>query len=159
MDPRWIELVANVGFPLTLLLFTWFTGAAVERSHYRSIRVRETRSRRMPVMNVRRVPAGWTVAEAGLVTGHVVVSVDYFKRFLAVLRVFVGGRIRSYESLLDRARREALLRMKEAAVERGAQAVVGVRLETSRIANGRGRRDGLAGVEILAFGTALRLVK
>ena len=40
------------------------------------------------------------------------VSVDYFKRFLAGLRMIFGGRVSSYESLLDRARREALLRMR-----------------------------------------------
>jgi uncharacterized protein YbjQ (UPF0145 family) len=47
------------------------------------------------------------------VSGSVVVSVDYFKRFLAGLRTLVGGRVTSYETLLDRARREAILRCKE----------------------------------------------
>ncbi|MFT6733724.1 MAG: hypothetical protein ACJAS9_001914 [Polaribacter sp.] len=38
---------------------------------------------------------------------------DYFKRFLAGLRNIFGGRVVTYESLVDRARREAILRMKE----------------------------------------------
>jgi uncharacterized protein YbjQ (UPF0145 family) len=86
-----------------------------------------------------------------------VVSVDYFKRFLAGLRMFFGGRVKSYESLLDRGRREALLRCKEAARAQGYQAVINVRLETSRLASSN--RDGraTAGVEVLAFGTGLGL--
>ena len=34
--------------------------------------------------------------------GNVVVSVDYFKRFVAHLRMIFGGRVHTYESLLDR---------------------------------------------------------
>jgi len=90
------------------------------------------------------------------VAGNVVISVDYFKRFLAGLRGLVGGRIKSYESLLDRARREAILRLKKDAMDHGYHAVVNVRLETSRMANARGK-EGTAGLEILAFGTGLKL--
>ena len=91
-----------------------------------------------------------------MLTGNVVVSVDYFKRFLSGLRMIFGGRVKAYESLLDRARREALLRLKENAVGNGYQALINVRLETSRMANARGN-EGAAGVEVLAFGTALKL--
>ena len=86
-------------------------------------------------------------------TGNVVVSVDYFKRFLAGLRALVGGRIRSYESLVDRARREAILRMKEQAMERGAIVVTAVRIETSSISKGQGQAIG--SIEVLAYGTAI----
>jgi uncharacterized protein YbjQ (UPF0145 family) len=91
-----------------------------------------------------------------MLTGNVVVSVDYFKRFLSGLRMIFGGRVKAYESLLDRARREALLRLKETTVENGYHALINVRLETSRMANARGA-EGTAGVEVLAFGTALKL--
>ena len=64
--------------------------------------------------------------------------------------MLVGGRLRSYEPLLDRARREALLRLKEEAALRGYHAVCGVRLETSRLANANG--NGTAGVEISHLG-------
>jgi len=80
----------------------------------------------------------------------------YFKRFLATLRALVGGRIKAYEPLLDRARREALLRMTEAAVSGGYDAVLNVRLETSRLASARQDGKGTAGVEMLAFGTAIK---
>jgi len=137
-------------------VLTYFTGSWVERRHYKTIRNREARWRRLPAISFRRVPPSWEVLESGLVSGSVVISVDYFKRFLAGLRALVGGRIKSYESLLDRARREALLRLKKEAMDRGYHAVLNVRLETSRIANARGDQR-TAGVEVLAFGTGLKL--
>ncbi len=151
-----LEGIVQIGFPLALLFVAYFSGRAVERRHYASIRKREARWRNLPAVTFRNVPPGWQVAGCTLLTGNVVVSVDYFKRFLAGLRLIVGGRIKAYESLLDRARREALLRLKETTVENGYHALINVRLETSRMANARGG-EGAAGVEVLAFGTALKL--
>jgi uncharacterized protein YbjQ (UPF0145 family) len=156
MDPL-AELSVQVGIPLALLVVTYFTGAAFERRHYESIRKRELRWRSLPAVTFRSVPPGWTVTECSLITGSVVISVDYFKRFLSGLRMLFGGRVKAYETLLDRARREALLRLKEGAVERGYHAVVNVRLETCRIANAR-NSEGTAGLEVLAFGTGLKLL-
>ena len=88
-----------------------------------------------------------------LVAGSVVVSVDYFKRFLAGLRGLVGGRVVAYESLLDRARREAILRMKQQARELNAAMVFNIKIETSSIS--RNARGGVGSIEVLAYGTAL----
>ena len=152
MDPALINIATVLG----LLVLTYFSGTWIERKHYQTIRRREERWRGVPAVTFRRVPASWEVQDSGLVAGNVVISVDYFKRFLAGLRGLVGGRIKSYESLLDRARREAILRLKQDAMERGYHAVVNLRLETSRMANARGKQ-GTAGLEILAFGTGLKL--
>lgn len=91
-----------------------------------------------------------------LVYGSVVVSVDYFKRVLMAFRQIFGGEIKSYAPLLDRGRREALLRMKEAAPD--ADIFVNCRLETSSIANSN-RQNSLSCVEIIAYGTAIRYKK
>ena len=88
-----------------------------------------------------------------LVWGNVTVSVDYFKRMLSALHWVFGGNVTSYETLLDRARREALLRMKEAAAERGANLVLNVKYETASVSKGVG--DTIGSVEVLAYGTAL----
>ncbi|MBW2540936.1 MAG: YbjQ family protein, partial [Deltaproteobacteria bacterium] len=85
MDPTG-ELALRIGLPLALLVLAYFTGAAVERRHYASIRKRELRWRGVPAVTFRSVPPGWQVAECALITGSVVISVDYFKRFLAGLR-------------------------------------------------------------------------
>jgi uncharacterized protein YbjQ (UPF0145 family) len=133
------------------------TGSALERRHYASIRERELRWRSLPAVTFRSVPPGWKVTECTLITGSVVISVDYFKRFLSGLRMMFGGRVKAYETLLDRARREALLRLKEDAVERGYHAVLNVRLETCRLANAR-NSERIAGLEVLAYGTGVKLL-
>ena len=149
------DLLINIGLFVFLLLLGYFVGTFLERQHYVSIRQRERDLLKFPVVNFRSVPLSWRVDSSGLATGSVVVSVDYFKRFLAGLRVLIGGRVKSYETLLDRGRREALLRMKEQALADGYDAVINVRLETSRLASANGQ--GTAGVEILAFGTSVKL--
>jgi uncharacterized protein YbjQ (UPF0145 family) len=149
----------DVLVPLILLAVGYFAGTMAEQSHYKSIRVRELRLRRMPTTNLKKPPPHWRVEKVALVAGSTVISVDYFKRFLAGLRGFVGGRVRSYESLLDRARRESVLRMKEEAAKLGFDAVINVRLESSNIAAPMRNDRGTAGVEVLAFGTALKLAR
>ena len=144
-----------LGFPLFLLLLTYFIGRHLESNHYKSIREREAATKDMVAINFPRFPFDVEIERAGMVMGSVVVSHDHFKRFLAQLRIIVGGRIKSYEPLLDRARREAVLRMKEQALARGHHTVVNIRLETSRLANSRRGGKGTAGVEMLAYGTAL----
>jgi len=152
-----IEILINLGLPLLLLMAAYISGRIIEKRHYRSIRKRELRLRQLPTVTFRVVPKAWEVGESGLVTGSVVISVDHFKRFVAGLRMVFGGRVKTYESLLDRARREALLRMKEAAVARGYGVIVNVRLDTSRLASAKRKGKATAGVEVLAFGTGLVL--
>ena len=148
-----MENLISLGFPLFLLLLAYFIGSHLESNHYKSIRAREAATKDMVVINFPRFP--FDVERADMVMGSVVVSHDHFKRFLAQLRIIVGGRIKSYEPLLDRARREAVLRMKEQALAHGHNTVVNIRLETSRLANSRRSGKGTAGVEMLAYGTAL----
>ncbi len=137
---------------LLLLALGYGFGRYAEQSHYRSIIEREKRLNRIPAMVTKIAPSDRRY-RAELVSGSVVISVDYFKRFVAGLRNLVGGRITSYESLLDRARREAILRMKEEAEALGAMYVFNVKLETSSIS--QNARSGLGSVEVLAYGTAL----
>ena len=152
-----LNLILDFGVPFLLLFVAYLTGTTLERRHYRSIRRREDNVRGFPAITFKEAPEAWNVRTGALVTGSVVISIDYFKRFLGGLRAIFGGRIKSYEPLLDRARREALLRMKETAIEGGFDAVLNVRFETSRLANSTGQGQGTAGVEILVFGTAVKL--
>lgn len=135
-----------------LLCVAFVVGTQLERRHYRSLIEREQRLLHLPAIASRRPPAD-SLFQHHLVMGSTVVSVDYFKRFLATLRMLFGGNLTSYESLLDRARREALVRMKLAAQQLGATHVFNVKYETTSISKGRGNQIG--SVEMLAYGTAL----
>ncbi len=137
---------------LVLLSLGYGVGQYAERRHYRSIIEREGRFNALPAI-ASRYPPLEPHYEQALVTGSTVISVDYFKRFLAALRNLFGGRVTSYESLLDRARRESLLRMKEQAAALGAAMVFNVKYETASISKGRG--NSIGSIEVLAYGTAL----
>ena len=161
-----LNLLVNFGLPLVVLMLAYLVGAAIEARHFQRIRRREGESRNYPVVTFDTMPADWDAAHATLVAGNIVISLDYFKRVIAGLRALVGGRVKTYEPLLDRARREALLRMveqaralgyDEQARDQGYDAVFNVRLETSRLANSSGDGNRTAGVEMLAFGTAVKL--
>ena len=65
----------------------------------------------------------------------------------ALFRNVVGGEVSEYTSLLAQSREEALQRMKDVAVDKGANAIVGMRFMTSMVAQGS--------AEILAYGTAV----
>jgi len=128
-------------------------GRYAETRHFKSIIEREKQLNRLPAIAIRFPPATLPPPRTRLVCGNVVISVDYFKRFLAQLRNLVGGRISSYETLLERARREAVLRMKEQAEALGASMIFNLKLETSSISKGRRRTVGA--VEVMAYGTAI----
>ena len=138
-------------FFAVLLLLGYVLGQRAEKSHFRSIIEREKQLRDILVFSERRIPDEDNL-DGTLVCGSVVVSVDFFKRF--GLRTLVGGRVSAYESLLERARREAILRMKEEARRTGAKSVWNTRLETSSIY--KGAQQSIGAVEVLAYGTAVK---
>lgn len=134
----------------------YFFGSLAEKRHYKSIKERERQTLHFPMMNYgakQKIP---DANDSGLFVGSVVVSADYFKMFASSLRNLVGGRVVVYESILDRGRREAILRMKEQAIAWGASQVVNVRLETASIGKQASGGKGLFAVEVIAYGTGLK---
>ncbi|MCB2145411.1 MAG: YbjQ family protein [Deltaproteobacteria bacterium] len=138
---------------LSLLALGYGVGTWAEKRHYHSIAEREKTTINLPAVTLKSVDIPeHKIRSAQLVHGSAVISVDYFKRILASLRNIFGGNVKSYESLLDRARREALLRMKEMAGD--ATVIVNVRIETAAIGKQSGRKN-VGCLEAMAYGTAL----
>ena len=140
-----------------MLLGAWITGGILERRNLKNLLLLESGSRGMLTLTIEDLPPDWHVESCELVMGNVVISQDYFKRFAASIKGIFGGNIRVLEPLLERARREALIRMKGVAHARGYDTIINVRIETATLARGRADGTGTAGVEILAFGTAISL--
>ncbi len=141
---------------LTLMTMGYFVGRATENRHYKSIRLREKASIRLPTVTGNLLPEEDQIAKSFLVSGSCVVSVDYFKRILAGLRNIMGGRVTAYETLIDRARREAILRMKYEAI--GSHIIVNTRVETASVFSST-NQNGIGSVEVFAYGTAIKLKK
>jgi uncharacterized protein YbjQ (UPF0145 family) len=137
---------------LVLLAAGYAVGRIAERRHYRSIIAREKDMANVMVFTNRFPPLTQQASQA-LVTGSVVVSEDYFKRVVSGLQSLFGGRLRAYESLLDRARREAVLRMKQEARDKGAKMIINVKFQTFSIPGRNPKSFGA--VEVMAYGTAL----
>eukprot|EP01090_Pellita_catalonica_P003092 TRINITY_DN1271_c0_g1_i2.p1 TRINITY_DN1271_c0_g1~~TRINITY_DN1271_c0_g1_i2.p1 ORF type:complete len:120 (-),score=15.01 TRINITY_DN1271_c0_g1_i2:45-404(-) len=83
----------------------------------------------------------------GLVTGNTVRARNIFIDFFASMRSIIGGESVGYTELLRQAREEALHRVRQAAADHGANAVVGFRYSTTSGPNNM--------MEILAYGTAV----
>lgn len=142
---------------LALIAIGYVAGTLTEKNHYRSIHKREKAFLHLPAVTMKTADyPGEKVKSAELVYGSAVISIDYFKKILAGLRYIFGGTVKSYESLIDRARREALLRMKEMAGD--ATVIVNVRIETATIGR-KANKKGVGCLEAIAYGTALTLEK
>ena len=139
-----------------LLVLGLIFGSANEKKHLSSIKEREEQYKSIILSNKKHHDFIDESVTTKLVTGHVVIALDYFKRFSAIFVNLLGGRISSYESLLLRARREAILRMKEKANKSGYISIVNVKIETSNIGGSAGKKRGLGAIEIFAYGTAIK---
>lgn len=139
---------------LTLVVLGYIVGSITESKHYKSIKAREKLLLNLPAVTIKdALEKNREIEKSELVVGSVVISLDYFKRFLAGLRNFVGGEISSYETLIDRARREAILRMKEST--KGANIILNLRIETSAIGKTANNRKSVGSIEAIAYGTAI----
>lgn len=130
----------------TLVIVGYTVGSRREAAHYKSIEEREKQLLYLPVRANKAIYH--QAQQTQLMMASVVVANDYFKTVATSVKSFFGGQIRSQESLLDRARREATLRLKQKARVWGAVEVIGFRMDTCMIEN--------AGVEIFVYGTAIK---
>jgi len=133
-------------------LITFLIGRSIEKQHYKSLQQREEQLTNIKVfVDGNKFIPSQNIISADLVSGNVVMAADYFKTLLSSIKTLFGGRLNSLESILDRGRREAILRMKEQS--KNASYIINVRFETSVIS------EVIAGkalkVEICAYGTAI----
>src|ERR687886_2594417 len=95
---------------------------------------------------------GYEVVEVhGEVFGLIVRARNVFSNIGAGLRTVFGGEAKGYTQLLSESREHAVDRLKDAARERGANAVIAMRFDCNEIA------DIMS--EVAAYGTAVRVRK
>ncbi|MBI5234041.1 MAG: heavy metal-binding domain-containing protein, partial [Deltaproteobacteria bacterium] len=121
-----ISLAIWIGF----FVFSYFIGTYREKAHHADIVKREKALVSLPAVTMKRTE-DLAVVKSKLVMGNVVIGADFFKQVAASLASLFGMRISVVEGMMDRARREAVLRMKDHAV--GADAIINVRVESMKI--------------------------
>lgn len=152
-----MEFIIQISFLLFFIILGYVVGSILEKKHYKSIEERESLFLHIPTLTIKKgLPEDVNIKYSYLVSGSVVISIDYFKRILAGLRGLVGGEVSSYETLIDRARREAILRMKESAPN--ADLFLNLRIETSSISKST-QKNQVGSVEAYAYATAVKFVK
>jgi len=87
------------------------------------------------------------VRQIGVVRGITVRSRSVIGNIGASLQTLVGGNITLYTELCEKAREEAFELMMRHAIQRGANAVVGMRYDANEVMQGV--------TEVLAYGTAV----
>ncbi len=85
----------------------------------------------------------------GIVKGNTVRARNIGRDIGAGFKNIIGGEIKTYTEMTAHSRDEAFNRMVNQAIERGADAVIGVRFMTSMVMAGAS--------EMLAYGTAVKL--
>lgn len=91
---------------------------------------------------------GVSYEELGVVTGSTIQSKNFISDFGQSLKNIVGGELKSYTGMMEKARKQATKRMVDAAVQMGADAIIGVRYTTNSIMQ--------QAAEVLVFGTAIK---
>lgn len=155
-----IDLLIEIGIPVFLLLLGLIVGTVTERRHFKRLAEREALLRHILVTDLRNFPARDPArTETQMFVAEAVIATDYLKTFLASLKNIIGGELRSLESLVVRARKEAMLRMLEQAHQAGFDAVCNLRVDTADISGTKtSARKGVPFVGVMVSGTAYHAV-
>jgi uncharacterized protein YbjQ (UPF0145 family) len=101
----------------------------------------------MIVVTTHDLPGYRVTKVHGLVRGNTIRARHLGKDITAVLRNMAGGEITEYTKMMAEAREQAIDRMLEEAEALNANAVLGVRFQTSMVQSGA--------AEMLCYGTAV----
>ena len=140
------------------LIICYFIGNNIEKKHYKNIREREVALFKKRYVSFGKLKINDSkVKDCFLVSAGVVVGCDYFKSFVAGLKNIFGGNVSAYETVLDRGRREALLRMRERAYRAGADIIINTKIDTV-VLDPIGTQQNPK-VSIMAYGTGIKYAK
>lgn len=101
----------------------------------------------MIIVTIDSIPGKEIKELKGFVRGGCIQSKHIGKDIMAGLRTIVGGEISEYTEMMDEARQKAIARMVDDARSKGANAIIGMKLQSSAVMQNAS--------EIIAYGTAV----
>jgi uncharacterized protein YbjQ (UPF0145 family) len=144
-------LPGMVGDTLILGLLGWFAAWMWERKHIKSLDAREADLLHVKIEAWQKLPIEADKSSlSNILFGSVVLSHDMFRSLTIFITKLFGGHIKHFERLLDRARREAIIRLKEDALAQGFEKIINLKIITTSI-----KRNGPKSVEIMVYGTGV----
>jgi len=96
------------------------------------------------------------IKQTKMLMASVVMSPSWVQMWIGGIMSLFGGQINVFTKVVDWARREAQQRLREKVAEEGYDEVINMRIETTMLTTTRGGKDKTSGVEILAYGTAIK---
>ncbi|MBO4286567.1 MAG: heavy metal-binding domain-containing protein [Kiritimatiellae bacterium] len=142
--------------PIAGLLLWWMIGSMTEHGHLASLERRERELAGIEVSSLPHPSSPAPGSEPKLVTAEVVLASDGFKTWVFGLRNLFGGESKSFSRLYQRARREAVVRLKTAARDAGCNAVCNLRVESADIGGNANGGKAMPMAVCALSGTAYR---
>ena len=133
-----------------LVAIGYFVSTYSEKRKFKSIHEREKKGVDLPSVTLNNPKKGKEIKEYKLVNGNIVVSINYFQNLLAGFLNLFGIHLIVNDLAIERARREAILRMK--ADVPNASEIVNMQMETSTLSS---PIKFLTSIEVLVYGTAI----
>lgn len=143
---------------LVVVFLGLFFGKRAEKKHYTSIQERELKYKKIIVLSdkdLKSVKNG--IEEWALIHEGTVVALDAFKKLMASFVNLFWWRMKAYESLVDRARREAVLKVKQKAFDLWCNTIINLRIETSSIS--KSAKKSVWAVEAIAYATWIKVIQ
>lgn len=143
---------------IVIILLGLFFGKRTEKKHYTSILEREEKFKHIVILSDKDTRNMSNIQEDNslMIAEATVVSIDAFKKLMASFVNIFWGKMKAYESLVDRARREAVLKVKQVAYENDYNALANLRIETSSIT--KNAKKTVGAVEALAYASGIKIM-
>ena len=149
----YLYVFALVIIPLVFFIVPMISGKIIENRHFKDLEAREAKIRKKVMVHNRISFIIPRPSRMTMVAGEVCIGADRFKTWLAGFRQLIGGRMGSLAPVVERARREALLRALESAYDQGYTEVGNIRYTTANLKwNAPKQKDLL--ICVMAYGTA-----
>ncbi len=133
MAPLLASIIQLLPF-IILLALGIFIGGRREKKHLRNITERLARFQSFQITNLKTFPdAKLSELPPKMYVAETVIACDYFKLIASGFRNLFGGEVKSFETLQQRAKQEAMLRIIEQAHAAGYNAICNLRFETADI--------------------------
>jgi len=100
--------------------------------------------------------AGKEVKEYRVLMTNVVMSPSWIQVLVGGILSLFGGEINVFTKVVDWSRREAQQRLREEVAALGFDEVINLRMETTTLTKTKGGKDKTTGIEVLAYGTAIK---
>jgi uncharacterized protein YbjQ (UPF0145 family) len=154
-----LYIVAPILFSLLLPFLSWAIGRWYQDRLMSALQLNEKQQGNMLQsdrhLSTQSLMTAMTAKSSTLLHVSICVGPSVGQIFFMWFKSVFGGRLHSYDVVLDYGRREALLRLNQQAKSLGCSSIVNIRIETSTVSFAKNSKNSRSSVEFLAFATGI----